>query len=194
MLASWSELLWANASDGTAYASSASEVSLLTGLNEQPTFWAGTFTSPIRGRRAFRFRAAGVFSNTGSPTLTFKLRLGTTLGVSDLNGTVIAANSAITTTSGVTNVLWELEYTGLVRTPGIGTGNATLSGVGRVSSPAGFASPFAYIMVPTPGTNQTWTTTFDASLTTCLNLSATWSASSASNTLTLKHAELVMLN
>jgi hypothetical protein len=194
MQASWQELVWANVTDGTALASSSSEGSLLAGLNEQPVFEAFTFAGPMRGRRTFRIRAAGVFSNTGTPTLTFQLRLGTTAGASDLTGASLAQSTAISTSSGVTNVLWELEYVGTVRTPGLGTGNATVSGWGVVRSPAGFASPFAYAMAPSIGSPAGWTQTFNAGLDQFINLSATWSASSASNTITLKHMTVELLN
>ncbi len=72
------------------------------------------------------------------------------------------------------------------RTVGTGTGNSTLSGAGYVQSPGGFASPFVYPLEPTTPDTATWTQTFDNSLTYFINLSVTWSASSASNTITCK--------
>ena len=186
MLASWSELLWANRADGTAVDTTASEASLLTGLNQQPVLPAFFFDGPQKIGKTISIKAGGVFSNTGTPTLIFQARLGTTAGASYLSGGSVGVTAAITTANGVTNKWWELDLDLTLRTPGIGTGNSTLSGAGKVSSPSGFASPFVYpIEITTPDT-ATWTQTFDAGLTQYFNLSVTWSASSASNTITLK--------
>lgn len=131
-----------------------------------------------------------MFSNTGTPTLVFTLRMGTTDGAAFVSGTAIATSAAITGQSGVTNKHWQMEGVFMCNTPGRGTGNATLSGYCEVWSFAGFASPFRY---PAPD-SATWTATFDAGLTTYLNLTATWSAMSASNTITCKQCVVELLN
>ncbi len=68
------------------------------------------------------------------------------------------------------------------------------SGSGKVSSPVGFASPFSYDIEPTTPATATWTCTIDNSLAQYLNLTLTWSASSSSNTCTLKQMLLHGLN
>jgi hypothetical protein len=178
-LTGWSQLLFANTS-------TASEASLLAGVNLQPAIPALYFDTAKGVGRTFRITADGIFSNTGTPTMTFQARMGTTSGSATLSGASIGVSAAITTTSGVTNVFWRwvMEFT--LRTPGTGTGNATIAGSGLIISPAGFASPFAYPTEPTTPNTATWTQTFDGSLTQYLNLSLTWSASSASNTCQLK--------
>ena len=194
MKASWSECLWSNVADGTAVASTASEASLLTGLVKQPVLWAGNLDRSDYVGRVISFKASGVFSNTGTPTLIFQARLGTTAGASYLSGNSVGVTAAITTQSGVTNKYWELELDLTVRAPGIGTNNCTLSGAGLVQSPSGFASPFVYpVEITTPDTG-TWTQTVDGGLDQYFNLSVTWSASSASNTITLKRLIAILLN
>lgn len=178
----WTRPLFQSIADHTAVASTASEASLLAGTNQQPVlpalFWDGPQS---RGRRV-NIRAKGIFSTTGTPTLTFQLRLGTTAGSSYLSGTSVGVSSAITTINNSTNEWWMLEVDLVCRTPGLGTTNLTIAGSGSVRSPIGFASTYEY---PIPD-SATWTYTIDGSLTYYFNLSCTWSASSASNTITCK--------
>ncbi len=182
----YSELLFSNTADYTAVASTASEASLLSGVNRQPQLSAGYFLDQKGVGRTIAIKARGVFSNTGTPTLTFQARMGTTAGSSTLTGASVGVSAAITTTSGVTNVWWEMYLELTCSVPGIGTGNDTLFGSGYVMSPAGFASPFIYPLEPTTPNTATWTQTFAAELNQFFNLSVTWSASSASNTIQAK--------
>jgi hypothetical protein len=182
----WTELMWSNSADFTALASSASEGSLISGLNDQPVLSALFFHNKVGRYRSISLLARGVFSNTGTPTLTFQARLGTTAGSSYLSGTSVGVSAAITTGSGVTNKWWELRLDLTCYTPGIGTGNTTLSGSGYVMSPGGFAAPYVYALEPTTPDTATWTSTIDNALTQYLNLSATWSASDALNTIKCK--------
>jgi hypothetical protein len=182
----WSEVIFSNGADGTAVASTASEASLLGGLNNQPTFRLGYFTDNGALKRVTTVKASGVFSNTGTPTLIFQLRLGSTSGSSTLSGTSLGVSAAITTANGVTNKYWELNFDFITTVSGIGSNNTTISGGGIVLSPGGFASPFTYPLEPTTPDTGTWTQTFDGGVTQFLNLSVTWSASSASNSITMK--------
>lgn len=192
--AGWAELNFSNTSEYSAFASSASEGSLLAGYNEQPVIPALYFDGNRGFGRCIRMRAAGVLSNTGTPTIIFQLRLGTTSGSSFLSGTSIGVSAAITTASGITNKWWELEANLTCRVPGIGTTNTTVGVDGRVMSPGAFVSPFVYPLEPTTPDTATWTATFDNSLTQYLNLSVTWSASSSSNTITCKQLTVLSMD
>lgn len=193
--ANFTHSVFANRADHTAVASTASEASLLQGTKNQPKFDAGYFDQANGGwGKSVWIRCGGVFSNTGTPTLTFQVRLGTTVGDSFLTGSLVAQSAAITTSSGVTNVQWNLECFIHCNTPGQDTGNTTLSTYGRVWSPAGFASPFEYAMSPGGGASGTWTQTIANNLTQYVNVTATWSASSSSNTITLKSIDCVGWN
>jgi len=190
----WPELFFVNKAAATANANSSSEASLLAGLNAQPTVSPPTW-APQSGRTsAVSLWASGILSTTGTPTLTFYVRSSTTQGSGTLSGTVLGQSAAITTGSGVSNKLWELELHALCFTPGQGTGNATLSAYGWVRSPGGFASPFNYAITPGGGDSNTLTASLDGSLTQFLNVSCTWSAASSSNTITLQNTRCVAWN
>lgn len=188
------EQMFVNTADYTAFNTSSAEGSLLAGTNEQPIIPATFFFNKQGRHRCIRLIASGVLGTTSTPTIIFQVRAGTTSGSSFLSGTSLGVSAAITTASGVTNQAWELVLDLQCNTTGIGTGNTTLSGAGWVNSPGGFASPFSYALEPTTPPTATWTATIDNSLTYYLNLSVTWSASSASNTITCKKLWLLGLN
>jgi len=191
---SWPNLLTdPNVSDCTTLSSFTSEASLLAGPNLQPFLKAFYFAGAKARGRKVRFTARGVLSSTGTPTYLFKARLGTTAGDSYLAGTVIGTTAALTTGSGVSNEQWELLLDVTCRTPGIGTGAATLCVSGWLSSP-GLAAPYRYAVQPSTPPQATWTVTIDAGLTQYLNLTATCSASNASNAITCKEWEFLGLN
>ncbi len=193
MLKSWVELLFANRSDFTAVASSNAEASLLGGNNLQPALAFPFYDSQSFGK-TIRIRGKGVFSTTGTPTMIFQFRLSPTVGSGTLSGASVGVSAAITTQSSVTNKYFEFSLDLVCNTPGFGSTNTTLSGGGKVESPGGFASPFVYALEPTTPDTGTWTSTVDGSLTQYLNVSLTWSASSSSNTCTLKQLTVERLN
>lgn len=182
----YDETFFVNEADHTAHSNSASETSLLAGTNKQPIIPANWLLQQSGAFRGVSITARGVLSTTSTPTIVFQVRFGETAGATFLSGTSVAVSAAITTASGITNALWELRLDLICTVRGIGTNNATLSGAGLVSSPTGFASPFVYQLTPTTPPTATWTSTINAAVTQYLNLSATWSAASASNTITCK--------
>lgn len=190
----FTEVLYQNRADFTAFANSSSEGSLLTNsVGDQPILPAPYFAQ--RERRGILIEAMGVLSTTSTPTLTFQVRLGTTQGASFLSGTSVGVSKAITTASGISNQMWRLRLQLTCNTPGLGTGLCTLSGAGTVWSGGGFGSaPFENVLEPTTPDTATWTSTIDAALTQYVNLSATWSAASSSNTITCKNLTVYGLN
>lgn len=184
--ATYCETFFCNEADHTAHSNSTSEVSLIAGTNKQPVIPANHFLQQGAQFRGLSFLARGVLSTTSTPTIIFQLRAGETAGSSFLSGTSIGVSAAITTASGITNKWWELRLDLIATVRGIGTGNTTLSGSGYVTSPGGFASPFIYPLEPTTPDTATWTATINGGVTQYINLSATWSAASASNTITCK--------
>ena len=192
MQANWANTIFQNTAVFGALASSSSEGTLLGTNNEQPIIKAGHF---CLGRgRLINILAKGVFSNTGTPTLTFQLRLGTTSGSSYLSGASIGVSAAITTQSGVTNQFWQLDLDLVNTLAGVGSGNVTLLGAGKVESPGGFASPGWYPLEPTTPPTATWTQVIQGDLAQYLNLSATWSASSSSNTIACQYLRVMAMN
>lgn len=66
----------------------------------------GTFTIPANDPVAggyYRFRVHGTAASTGTPTYTFRVRLG------GISGTVIASFAGVVTQSGVSNAGWEVD-------------------------------------------------------------------------------------
>lgn len=180
------ETIYQNRADFTAFNTSNAEGSIITStVGDQPIIPAQTFHQ--HERRSIIIEADGIIGTTSTPTIIFQVRLGTTAGGAYLSGTSVGVTAAITTSSGVSNKLWRLRLRLTCNTPGIGTGNCTLSGAGTVWSGGGFASPFEYAIQPTTPDTATWTSVIDASLTQYVNLSVTWSSSSASNTITTKN-------
>ncbi len=195
MSGSWTECCFANIADYTAYASSSTEGSLLAGGSADLPAFPPLFFHGKAGRgRAIRIKARGVFSTTATPTLIFQARLGATSGSSYLSGTSVGISAAITTASGVTSKYWELNLDLICTIPGVGTNACTVAGAGTVMSPSGFGTPFIYPLEPTTPDTATWTGTIDSAVQQYLNLSATWSANSASNTITLKQLIVLGLN
>lgn len=180
----WSEqIAWATA-DGTAIANTITETIIFPNITIPANYMADG--------RVLRITIFGRHSTTGTPTLTFRVRWG---GVA---GTVLAASGAITCGSGVTAGMWRMDVLIQTRSNGSAgtlfvTGQATVaddaaSTVGSATNThgsdfmgsAGVATPAAVAV--------------DLTADTALSVTATWSAASASNTLTGHNYILESLN
>lgn len=170
----WSEALaWATA-DGTAIANSTTETIIFPNITIPANY--------MQDGRMLRVRAFGRHGTTGTPTLTFRLRWG---GVS---GTVLAASGAVTCGSAVTAAMWGIELYVQTRSNG---STGTLFVVGEVTvgedaaSTVGSATNAAgHDFLGSAGVATPAAVTVDLTADTALSLTATWSAASASNTLT----------
>jgi hypothetical protein len=118
---------------------------------------------------SYEFTGYGTYSVTGTPTLTFALYWGTTAG------TLIASVPAITATSGITNAPFFYE--------GVLTFRSTTSvtAVINLTLDTSATTDVSATYVATPTGATTVTTTSANSLT----VGFTWSAPSASNTISL---------
>lgn len=170
----WSETLsWAVA-DGTAVANTTTETILFPNVTLPANY--------MQDGRALRLQAYGRHSTTGTPTLTFRLRWG---GVA---GTVLAASGAITAGSAVTAAMWRLEA--LLQTRANGS-SGTLFTVGEVelaedaANTVGSATNATAVgLMGSAGVATPAAVTVDLTADTALSLTVTWSAASASNTIT----------
>ena len=154
-------------SAGTALASSVT----LTDISQAPQF-----TLPANyliAGSALRFTAFGVFSTTATPTLLLGIYYGGIAGVA------LAASTAFTTPSGVTNVPWRLELNTTIRTVGA-TGTAMSQGFLQYGASVSALSA----TLPIPQTALA-TVTVDTTASKTLTVGAQWGTSSASNTITL---------
>ena len=167
MIQTWESLLNgpAQVAAGTAYASSVT----LTDVSPLPNTAIGA-NSLVPGS-VIRLTAFGTFSTTGTPTLLLGFYYG---GVA---GTALAATTAITTGSGVTNVPWRMEWQGIVRSAGA---SGTIMGAGEVHLGT---SVSAWTSYPLPQTAMA-TVSIDTTTAKNVTVGAQWGTSSASNTLT----------
>lgn len=169
MLQTWSSLRnFGNAGQaGTALATSAT----LTDVNYLTTTNCVLAASELQVGSVIELEAFGVASNTGTPTLLLGFYYG---GVA---GTALAATSAVTTTTAMTNWAWRLKWTGTVRSVG---STGTIMGFGSVDIPTSLT---AITTRRIPETALA-TVTIDTTTAKALTVGAQWGTSSASNTLT----------
>lgn len=151
---------------GTAYASSV----VLTDVSSTAFPYATTPNQLIVGSW-LHLTAFGVFSNTGTPTLLLGFYYG---GVA---GTALAASTAITTTSGVTNVPWRMELDVICRSIGT-SGTVMCNGYLDLGT-----SVSAVTHIPLPQVALA-TVTVDTTLSKLISVGAQWGTNSGSNTLT----------
>jgi hypothetical protein len=180
------ELIYASTAAGTAKASFTSEVAIndTAGMGAQAFLPAGFFL-PGRIGQGLRIKASGILSSTATPTYTFTVRLG---AAGSTTAAIVLGTAALTTQSGITNKKWTLEGDVLLRTNLTGA-NSTAYGDGWLTSPAGLASPFIYEAwggAAQPGT----VATVDPTITNYVNVNATCSASSSSNSIQLLSLEV----
>lgn len=175
-------ITWATAS-GTAVANTTTETIIFPNITVPANY--------IQDGRTLRLRVQGQYSTTATPTLIFTLRWG---GVSGTVLTKTAASTLPTITAG----LWDLDILSTTRSNG---SSATVMANGTARIFAGVAGTVASATgegLVTPMTNGGVLTpavaTIDATADTALSITATWSAASASNTLTGLNYILESLN
>lgn len=170
----WQELLaWAVA-DGTAIANSTTETIIMPNVTIPGNYLADG--------RVLRLWSAGRFSTTSTPTLRFRLRWG---GVS---GTVLWDSGTITSASAVTAALWETAIMIQTRANGasgslFAMGRALMGGAAAPTVGSATGAP-GFGMFGSAGDDTPAAVSVDLTADTALALTATWSAASASNTLT----------
>lgn len=162
----WSEgLFWATA-DGTAIHTTTTEAIIFPNVVIPANY--------MQDGRALRLTAYGKLSTTATPTITFAIRWG---GVS---GTLLATTEAITNGSGVSNVNWSI--TAILQTRSNGAAGTILAmGDATVQTSA---TATTHNVFGISGYDAPAVATVDLTSDTALSLTADWSASSASNTLT----------
>lgn len=180
-LQTWGETLISAQVDGTAVNTTTSATSL--------TPPASRFTLPANFfsiGKILRVWATGrISTTTGPPTITLDVRFGTT---------VVFNGAAVTTVASLSNKSWEMTALLTCRAIGNGT-NANLLGMGKLTSAivvgsTGGNANTAMLPDNTPAVG----TGFDSTVAQQVDLFATWSASSASNSIQLHQFALESLN
>jgi len=131
----------------------------------------------LRLTRAIRIRAWGQFSTTATPTMTFKVHLGS--AGTNADG-VVCASSAITTVSGASNLIWKLEVDIAVRAETLGATSANVMGIGELLVTDAATNTKVPQMMPASAPAVSGGYNVEALQN--LGLYLTWSAASASNT------------
>jgi hypothetical protein len=134
--------------------------------------------------RCLRVRAFGKLSTTGTPTMTWAIRWG------GVGGTLLAQTEAITMGSGVSDVNWALEAYLQARSNG-STGTILTAGRVDVHTAAGTVLSNLFSV---SGYDSPAAVTVDLTTAKLLSVTADWSASSASNTLTCLQRYVESLN
>lgn len=172
----WSECLaWATA-DGAAIHTTTTETIIFPNVTIPANL--------MQDGRCLRLRAFGKLSTTGTPTITFAIRWG---GVA---GTLLATTEAITTASGAANTAWSIEAIIQTRSNGA-TGSLLVMGDATLNLTASTQTSGVFGV---SGFDAPAPVTADLTADTALSLTADWSASSASNTLTGLMMTLEALN
>jgi len=132
-------------------------------------------------------RANGEFSTTGTPTLSIGIYIATRAAGSP---TDLAISSAITTGSGAAAWPWSLEWDGILNAdPG------TASSIqGQGSLLLGTALTTLAAAVPIPISAALRAVAIDTTIERAIGVNAAWSASSASNSITVYDLRVVILN
>lgn len=116
--------------------------------------------------------AFGEFSNTLTPTLLIGFYFGGIAGV------VLAASTAVTTTTGAVSWPWAIQYRGVVRA--VGTAGS-INGQGRFLLGTSLT---AFATRPLPETSAARTVAIDTTTAKAITVGAQWGTSAAANTLT----------
>lgn len=152
-----------------------------------PDFW-GPSPADATGR-GVHIVARGIISTTATPTFTWTVRGGAAGNIT--TAPILLGGSAITTLTGISSQVWELEGDVVLEALGH-TALSTIRGLGRISS-AGFSAAGTGNLFgggATPGT----ITVFDTTITNFINVNVACSASSASNVCQLLQLIVEALN
>lgn len=152
---------------GAAYNTSVA----LTDVSPAPQ-WVINANSLFLGQR-LRVKGYGIFSNTGTPTLSLGIYYG------GIAGTALATTGAVTTTTGATNWPFDIELD--IRVASVGaTGTVWCNGKVNLGTSLTAMTP---LWLPSL---QTQPITVDTTSAKALTIGAQWGTSSASNTLTVE--------
>ena len=136
----------------------------------------GTKTLPanfLAAGKQVRLRMRAFFTTTASPTLNIKFKIG---------GTTVASTGAITHSSAAGSLLIDIEF--VCRTTGA-TGTVYVEG---------YSARFASSGTGYGEMKNTATTTVDTTAALALDVTATWSVASASNSVTVVIAAIEIMN
>jgi hypothetical protein len=133
---------------------------------------------------AYRIKAFGTWGVTGTPTINFRNRIGTSATAA--SNASIGQTGAQTAQSGVTSRLWVAEWFIVVEATGASgsvSGPLKVKTSGILAGTAPFINDTAELTTAIDGVSSA---TVDTTQANNFGLTVTWGTSSASNTLTCK--------
>ena len=176
----WVEPFLITGEDGAALASSVTPTSILP-LSRKFTLPSYFFDGI---GKTLRIRAAGRISTAASTpgTLTLDVRFGSTV--------VFNGGTSGTVATSATNLTWVMEAYLTCRSIGAST-SATVIGIGKLETAAlSAATPIMLLPVSAPAAG----TGFDSTSAQTIDLFATWSFNSASNSITCHQFSIEAMN
>jgi hypothetical protein len=179
----WMELLSSQIADGTAVANTTSETVIYPGVTIPANY--------LQDGRSLEVRHRGKFSTTATPTIRFRARLG------GVGGTLIWDSGTVTTAT-VTNAIYAVDLLIKTRSNGasgtvLAFGQARVGGTTQPSVGSATGAP-AVLDGSAAGLAAPATAAVDLTANQDFVITATWSAASASNTLTGMLQDLFSLN
>jgi hypothetical protein len=186
------EALAANSAVGSAFASFTS--AQFISANSGAAYLPANFFEMSGGNgvgKSIYIKAFGVLSVTGTPNFTMAVSLNTTQGTYSAN--VLATTAAVAMSSGVTNVPWELDV--IATCASVGASGSFLSdGMFKVYNAITSATAWGGYRCSSSTANPNTAVTISTQSAYYLELAGTWSASSASNTVTVYQLMVLGLN
>lgn len=184
-----------NTADFNARNTSASELNILgadaNGTTPQAMInqYCAIAPNDARAGKVYRVTAGGVYGTTGTPTIIWTPRWGSSTTVA--TNVSLGVSSTYTTASGVSAQPWFAEFLFTVRTAPPGATAGTGKGHGYVAMGISAATGAILTMGKTAATIDT---TGQGTAGCGLTLNITWGTSNASNTLTTENFLLQSLN
>jgi hypothetical protein len=165
---------------------SAQYVGAPTGAAFLPSnFWQASYGTS----KSLLVKAYGVVSTTGTPNLTLGITANTTQGTYNSSG-ILATTGAVAQASSITNVEWDLEC--VLTCTATGASGTVLS-MGRVNVTTG-TTAVQSIRLSSSSANPNTAATLSTQSAYFIELFATWSASSSSNSITPYSITVLGLN
>ncbi len=145
-----------------------------------------------RAGKVYQVEAGGIYSNTGTPTIIWTPRWGSSPTVA--TNITLGASGTFTTITGTTNLPYYVMFTMAIRTSPPGATLGTGYGTGQVSLGIPVTSSQFMTDLYIGGTAATIDTTGQGAAGCGITMNATWGTSSASNTSTCQWWILRSLN
>ena len=182
------EALSASYVNGSALASSSTATAI--GPTTGAAYLPANFFLPSSGvGKSLLVKAFGVLSDTATPNLTIGVTANTTQGTYNSSG-IFATTGTLAQGSGVTNVPWDLEV--LITCASVGASGTFLAdGMFRVYNTA---TTINTARCSSSSANPNTALTLSTESAYYVELFATWSAASASNTITVYNVAVLGLN